>query len=87
MKKGKNHPAVRVLKKRLHDIGLLKQYQPDDQFDEQLEEAVKNLQRAYHLLDDGIVGSMTKMVLYRSLPFLHLPGLQGKKHESDRKGA
>jgi general secretion pathway protein A len=87
MKKGKNHPAVRVLKKRLHDIGLLKQYQPDDQFDEQLEEAVKNLQRAYHLRDDGIVGSMTKMVLYRSLPFLHLPGLQGKNHESDRKGA
>jgi len=85
--KGTAHPAIRILKKRLEEIGLLKIYQPDDQFDEQLEDAVKKLQREYHLREDGIVGSMTKMVLYRSLPFLHLPGLGGKGHEPDRKGA
>jgi peptidoglycan hydrolase-like protein with peptidoglycan-binding domain len=78
---------VETLKKRLHEIGMLNNYQPDEKFDEQTEEAVKSLQKKYHLRDDGIVGSMTKMVLYRSLPFLHLPGLGGKGHEPDRKGA
>jgi general secretion pathway protein A len=87
MKRGTAHPSVETLKKRLHEIGMLNNYQPDEKFDEQTEEAVKSLQIKYHLRDDGIVGSMTKMVLYRSLPFLHLPGLGGKGHEPDRKGA
>jgi predicted double-glycine peptidase len=83
LKKGDVQTAVRVLKKRMKETGLLKNYQPDDRFDEELENAIKNLQKKYHLREDGIVGSMTKMALYRSLPFLHLPNLKVEDYEPD----
>lgn len=83
LKPGIVAPEIRVLKRRFMEIGLLKDYQPDEKFDKSLEDAVKIFQKSFKLRDDGIVGSLTKMALYRSLPFLRLPELKTKSYESD----
>lgn len=58
-KLGDSSEVVKLIKKRLIDLGDFNEKNPSDVFDVQLENAVKQFQKRHGLLDDGIVGKGT----------------------------
>jgi general secretion pathway protein A len=66
------HESVIVLKMHLHDIGF-NQIDLNPYYDDQTEEAVKQIQLAYGLDPDGIVGPLTKIVLLNEKKSLKIP--------------
>jgi hypothetical protein len=60
---GKQNPEVRMLQRRLADLGYL-EMEPTGRFDDETAEAVRRLQKAHTLQVDGAAGPATKIVLY-----------------------
>ncbi len=66
------HESIIVLKMHLHDIGF-NQIDLNPYYDDQTEQAVKQIQQAYGLDPDGIVGPLTKIVLFNEKKSLEIP--------------
>jgi general secretion pathway protein A len=66
------HESIIVLKMHLHDIGF-NQIDLNPYYDDQTELAVKQIQQAYGLDPDGIVGPLTKIVLFNEKKSLKIP--------------
>jgi len=71
-----SHGSVAVLKSHLRQCGF-SNLDGDAFFDEATLQAVKILQRNFGLRPDGIVGPLTKIVLYNENPQLEIPRVRG----------
>lgn len=76
-----NGDSVITLKLLLHNIGY-KQISIDRVFDADTREAVQAIQDKYGILPDGIVGPMTKIVLYNELDTFKTPRLTDPSKEN-----
>lgn len=76
------HDSVIVLKMHLHDIGF-NQIDLNPYYDDQTEQAVKQIQQAYGLDPDGIVGPLTKIVLFNEKKSLKIPHIAYNKIDPD----
>ena len=76
--------SIITLKMHLQDIGF--DYLPiNAEYDAPTRFAVKQIQRKYGLVEDGIVGSMTKIALYNETKSLEIPRLSKSLNpEGDR---
>ena len=63
LSRGKQNPEVRILQRRLAELGYL-ETEPTGFFDDETAEAVRRLQKAHAIQVDGAAGPATKMVLY-----------------------
>ena len=70
-----SHGEIAMLKAQLTDIGYT-QLGTDSIYDERTEEAIKQIQRKYGLESDGIVGPLTKIVLFNENPRLDIPHIR-----------
>ena len=61
--RGKQNPEVRMLQRRLAELGYL-EMEPTGLFDDETAEAVRRLQKAHAIQVDGAAGPATKIVLY-----------------------
>ena len=64
--------SIIALKMHLHDMGY-DQIKINPVYDDQTKEAVKNIQKKYGLKADGLVGPLTKIVLYNEKKSLNIP--------------
>ena len=69
--------SIITLKMLLHDIGF-KDVEINPFYDEPAKEAVKEIQEKYGIQVDGIVGPMTKIVLYNEKVSLKIPHIKDK---------
>jgi hypothetical protein len=63
LSRGKQNPEVRVLQRRLSELGYM-ETAPSGLFDEETTEAVRRLQKEHAIQVDGAAGPATKIVLY-----------------------
>jgi hypothetical protein len=63
LSRGKQNPEVRMLQRRLAELGYL-QTEPTGLFDDGTAEAVRRLQQEHAIQVDGAAGPATKIVLY-----------------------
>lgn len=68
--------SIVALKMLMKDIGY-KEIELSPVYDERTREAVKEIQRRHGLLDDGIVGPLTKIAIYNENKSLKIPRLTG----------
>jgi len=66
------HESIIALKMHLHDLGF-DHIDLNPYYDDQTEQAVKQIQQAYGLDPDGIVGPLTKIVLFNEKKSLNIP--------------
>jgi len=76
LKRGDVHRQVMVLKEKLRARKFPMHKPFTDVFDSQMEKAIKTLQAQYGLQVDGIIGSNTKMALYRLVYGDQVPHLE-----------
>jgi peptidoglycan hydrolase-like protein with peptidoglycan-binding domain len=76
LRRGDVHRQVMVLKEKLSAKKFSMHRPLTDVFDSLLEKAVKTVQGQYGLQVDGIIGSNTKLALYRLIYAAQLPRLQ-----------
>ena len=67
--------AIGALKNQLNEIGYT-QIDTGPSYDERTEEAVRQIQRKYGLEPDGIVGALTKIVLFNENQRLDIPHIR-----------
>ena len=53
----------------------------DPIYDEPTQEAVKTIQRKHGLLDDGVVGPLTKIILYNEHQSFEIPHIRTNRPE------
>ena len=63
LSRGKQNPEVRILQRRLSELGYM-ETEPSGLFDDETTEAVRRLQREHAIQVDGAAGQATKIVLY-----------------------
>ena len=63
LSRGKQNPEVRMLQRRLSELGYL-ETEPSGLFDDETTEAVRRLQKEHAIQVDGAAGPATKIVLY-----------------------
>jgi general secretion pathway protein A len=63
LSRGKQNSEVRILQRRLNEVGYMAT-EPSGLFDDETTEAVRRLQREYAIQADGAAGPATKIVLY-----------------------
>ncbi|MDY6792019.1 MAG: AAA family ATPase [Thermodesulfobacteriota bacterium] len=66
--------SIIALKMHLHDMGY-DQIKINSVYDDQTKAAVKNIQKKYGLKADGLVGPLTKIVLYNEKKSLNIPNI------------
>ncbi len=71
------HESVIMLKIFLQDIGF-EQIDISPYYDENTEQAVRQIQEKYALRADGIVGPLTKIVLFNEKASLNIPHIEAK---------
>lgn len=69
------HDAIAALKNQLNEIGYT-QLDAGPSYDEQTKAAVRQIQRKHGLEPDGIVGSLTKIVLFNENQRLDIPHIR-----------
>jgi general secretion pathway protein A len=69
------HDVIVALKNQLNEIGYT-QLDTGPSYDERTKETVKQIQRKYGLNPDGIVGSLTKIVLFNENQRLDIPHIR-----------
>jgi general secretion pathway protein A len=67
--------AIGALKNQLNEIGYT-QIDTGPSYDERTKEAVRQIQRKYGLAPDGIVGALTKIVLFNENQRLDIPHIR-----------
>jgi len=85
------HESIARLKRHLRECGFAA-LDERPEFDEATAEAVKMIQRKYGLRPDGIVGPLTKIVLYNENPQLTIPrlgaaGAEARHMQADRNSS
>jgi len=63
LSRGKQNPEVRMLQRRLSELGYM-ETEPSGLFDDETTEAVRRLQKEHAIQVDGAAGPATKIVLY-----------------------
>jgi general secretion pathway protein A len=63
LSRGKQNPEVRMLQRRLSELGYM-ETEPTGLFDDETTEAVRRLQKEHAIQVDGAAGAATKIVLY-----------------------
>jgi hypothetical protein len=63
LSRGKQNPEVRLLQRRLNEVGYMGA-EPSGLFDDETAEAVRRLQKEHAIQVDGAAGPATKIVLY-----------------------
>jgi general secretion pathway protein A len=63
LSRGKQNPEVRMLQRRLSELGYM-ETEPSGLFDDDTTEAVRRLQKEHAIQVDGAAGAATKIVLY-----------------------
>ncbi len=66
---------ILILKRLLREIGY-NDIDPGPEYDRKTRNAIIQIQRQYGLTIDGVVGSMTKIVLYKEKKSLVIPSLE-----------
>jgi general secretion pathway protein A len=72
---GASEKSVRVLKQLLRNIGF-QGIGTGPAYDETVQAAVKKIQGKYGLKQDGLVGPLTKILLYNERGIFHIPHLR-----------
>ena len=73
--------SMSSLKILLRNIGF-KDLIPNYSFDEETYEAIMRMQKKHGLTQDGVVGSLTKIILYNELGALNIPHIRFEKETS-----
>ncbi len=66
---GMKSPSVKILRQRLVKLGDLANNNDSDEFDEELQQAVKLFQKRNSLKADGLIGEQTRQLLNEGLTF------------------
>jgi L,D-transpeptidase YcbB len=66
---GMKSPTIKILRQRLVKLGDLSDNNGSDEFDEELQQAVKSFQKRSSLKADGLIGEQTRQLLNEGLSF------------------
>jgi peptidoglycan hydrolase-like protein with peptidoglycan-binding domain len=55
---------------------------PNYEFNDKTDQAIRSVQQKHNITQDGVVGSLTKIILYNELGTLDIPHIRFEKERS-----